>query len=491
MPKEIAAELDDTMIEELMKRAEAVVSSNFDPKEHLPEKIYEFLRPICAATCQGYYAVAMMLLGSMPAITNGASVPLWNQKATPLCTMVFQIGKPQGGKSRLTPIIEEIFDTCDDCVEELVEEMVKDSQEEANGGRGREHVEGEDDGEPPCSVTVTSIALQSFTFTEFFFRCSSAFPQIKKEGKTSLLKKVPSRVWYGVGANLDEAYEFLDGLGMLSAKADQKSSPGVHASTLNLLIGSGKTRRATRTSTSFGQSRAKHVALSIVGNAHPTKMIPLERGLIGNHTAATKERVLFCLDTPVPRHAPLPADVSLGAGVSVWTWLPLTVHTATVFGWSMFYNSPERAEDLEEGDPVENSFDAIDFIGPAEGYKLNFPDGTPSRIRFVRPHADEESAVRTEYRISARWRMPDPAAHVKVGAKRVVDFFKKRPHDTIKFTDSAHKLMLGNQVAQSIRAQVAGSDSTAAAQNSAAAGQMGVVAACLAVLDVAAGGGRV
>ena len=43
----------------------------------------------------------------------------------------------------------------------------------------------EDDDQPLCSVTVTSIALQSFTFTEFFFRCSSAFPQVKKEGKTS------------------------------------------------------------------------------------------------------------------------------------------------------------------------------------------------------------------------------------------------------------------------------------------------------------------
>ena len=353
MPKDAFAELDDSVIDEITKRAEAMVSANFDPKEHLPEKIYDFLRPICAATCQGYYAVAMMMLGSMPAITNGASVPLWNQKASPLCTIVLQIGKPQAGKSRLTPIVEEIFDTCDDCIEALVADVVKESQDDdaPTHGHGQE---GDDDAEGlPGSVSVASIALQSFTFTEFFYRCSASYPQVERKGKTASSKVLPRRVWYGVGANLDEAYEFLEGLGLLSAKADQKSSPGVHASTLNLLMQSGKTRRATRTSTSFGQARDKHVSLSILGNAHPSKMVPLERSLIGNHTAATKERMLFCLDAAVPRHADLPADCNLGADVSSWTWLPLTLHTATVYGWEMYYNSPERASSdaagLEEG----------------------------------------------------------------------------------------------------------------------------------------------
>ena len=64
----------------------------------------------------------MMLLGSMAALTNGASVRIWNQKPSPLVSLVFQIGTPQQGKSRLFAIAEEIFETCDDVVEEMVKE---------------------------------------------------------------------------------------------------------------------------------------------------------------------------------------------------------------------------------------------------------------------------------------------------------------------------------------------------------------------------------
>eukprot|EP00973_Karenia_brevis_P060412 8405903-Karenia_brevis.AAC.1 len=63
----------------------------------------------------------MMTLGAIPALTNGAGVPIWNQKISPLMALVFQIGNPQAGKSRLFAILEEMFDTCDDVVSEKVE----------------------------------------------------------------------------------------------------------------------------------------------------------------------------------------------------------------------------------------------------------------------------------------------------------------------------------------------------------------------------------
>ena len=81
---------------------------------------------------------------------------IWNQKPTPLVAPVFQIGNAQAGKSRLFSVCEEIFDTCDDVIGEHVHSML---------GEG-----------PP--VTLQSITLQSFTFTEFFYRSSSSFPLV-------------------------------------------------------------------------------------------------------------------------------------------------------------------------------------------------------------------------------------------------------------------------------------------------------------------------
>ena len=91
--------------------------------------------------------------------------------------------------------------------------------------------------------------------------------------------------------NLDEGYEFLQGLALTSQeKGDKDSSPSLHASTLNSLIQAGKTKRATRTSTSFGSSRATPVSISVLGNGHPDKFIPMERGLIGLRFIALRER---------------------------------------------------------------------------------------------------------------------------------------------------------------------------------------------------------
>eukprot|EP00969_Alexandrium_andersonii_P030951 1351337-Alexandrium_andersonii.AAC.1 len=123
MPRDSASvDLPDDFVEDLMTQAQALVAREFDPAEHLPGKVFDFIKPICVGTCQGYYAVAMMMMmmmGAMPAITNGAAVPLWNQKGTPLTSVVIHVGNPQGGKSRLTPVVEEIFDICDDVLEEI------------------------------------------------------------------------------------------------------------------------------------------------------------------------------------------------------------------------------------------------------------------------------------------------------------------------------------------------------------------------------------
>ena len=191
--------------------------------------MYEFLEHIVITICQGYFTTALLFACSMAALTNGAAVKIWNQKPTPLAAPVFHIGNAQAGKSRLLSVCEEIFDTCDDVIGEHVHTMLREG--------------------PP--VTLQSITLQSFIFTEFFIRWSISFPLIAfTEGDERVTNFEQSVVWSGRAFNLDEAYELLDGLGLLArgrGRGDVDRAPTMHASTLSTLIGGGKTRRATRT----------------------------------------------------------------------------------------------------------------------------------------------------------------------------------------------------------------------------------------------------
>ena len=51
--------------------------------------------------------------------------------------------------------------------------------------------------------------------------------------------------------------------------------------------------------------------------------------------------------------------------------------------------------------------------------------------------------VRTEWRISGRWRVRDQTDHIQAGARRVCEYFAKRPHNILELTDQAQKLLLG------------------------------------------------
>ena len=156
------AELSDSQVRELMAKAQKCVDDTFSAKEHLPEKVYKFLSPIVVTTCQGFYAVTMMLAGAMAALTNGASVQLWSQKASPLVAMVFQIADAQKGKSRLWSVIEELFDTCDDVVQELATNALRDALEAQRGAASDRPEHDLTQPEPhETTVTNTSISLDA------------------------------------------------------------------------------------------------------------------------------------------------------------------------------------------------------------------------------------------------------------------------------------------------------------------------------------------
>ena len=196
-----------------------------------------------------------------------------------------------------------------------------------------------------------------------------------------------TRLWWGQCINCDEAYEFWDLFGLTG---DKTSGVNPHASMLNTLINQGRTKRATRTSTNYGEGvRAKPISLSVLGNGHPKRVVAMERGLIGNHTVACKERFLLVTDHSVARHDKLPPHITSSSG-SRYTWLPLTPLQAKVFQWQDLLNNPayfKQAGSLQvtEDDDVEDiDQPGLETEGPPHGFPVVLPDGVPSRVRYVR-----------------------------------------------------------------------------------------------------------
>eukprot|EP00435_Cladocopium_sp_Y103_P009138 s250_g2.t1 len=422
MPPHNDEGLTEKNIDALFRAAVDVAQDNFHAADHLPKAVYDYLLPISTSTCQGLYA--MLFLGSMPALSNGASIRLWSQKPSPLALMVLHMAPAQRGKSRLYQAVELLFETADDFVEKL-------AREEANKVAQRLAPEGVDQPSPEVPGQTKSMCLQSFTMTEFFYRCSVDFPQVEIHSGGSKKDKTALRLCFGQAFNLDEAYEFLENLSLLGSRSDKgkDSSVNAHASTLNTLLARGKTKRATRTSTSYEASRTQHISLSLLGNGHPSKLIPMERNLEGQHTAATKERFLLCVDVSVPRHEALSPDMlAADDSLPAWTWLPLTPLQATIFGWSELLNNPGHFSKqdgvLEREEQDEEGFPAV------------LPDGVSSRVR---------SSQTCAHGVAHQWPMASSSQteHIQAGARRVCEYFAKRPHNVLELTDQAQKLLLG------------------------------------------------
>jgi hypothetical protein len=335
--------------------------------------------------------------------------------------------------------------------------------------------------------------MMTFTPAELFSRCSGDWPQIKEAVELAGLgmRGLPPRTWFSMLLNLDEGYLFLTSIGLVSGEkgsGGKDCGPNEHASTLNTFLASGKTQRDTRTSGNYGGSGTSPVNIGIAGNIHPRMLMAMERGLVGNHVQATKERFVYCAGRACRRHSDLPSDYQLPENVSLWTWLPLTARFATSFGWDSFYQNPDAAAQNLQACSDEESLaaraDDCQHVGPAGGYKIVLRDGVSVRIRYVA----KDGSLSTQYRISSRWRLPPPLIPLVRGTRQVVKFFETHPHMTIPFTEVARQNLMGAQLEQSLLASDANAigDSTAEAQHGAAAGQIGIFAGLVRVLRMAA-----
>ena len=301
MPVTQSKELTNREVHDVSDRCLEIVASNFAAAEHLPQELQSLLQPIEVATCQGAFPVLVMTVGSFAGLTNGAQVQMWSAAPTPISVGALYVGDAQQGKSRLSTLASGTITAADEIVASLAQSLL-DNADAPDGDR------------KPSRVTVRFIGMMDFTPLELFVRCSGDWPQVK-EAPDLDLPGLENRLWYSMLVNLDESYSFLQSMGMISSdtsKARGKdSNPSVHASTLNTLIGTGKTQRDTRTSGSYGGSKALPLNVAILGNLHWRMLIAMERGAIGNHVAATKERFLVCAGQACRRHSDLPADFKM------------------------------------------------------------------------------------------------------------------------------------------------------------------------------------
>ena len=453
-----ATRVQDITGEEIRAIAAVVnehVDKHFSASEHLSEKLQDLLRPLEVTTCQGPFPVLTVMLATMSGLSNGANIQLWNAGPTPISAMALYAGDAQQGKSRLSAAVSAMIAAADDEIAAVVQQRL-----EAMAPPGGVIVPGWE-AQRPKKLTVRTIGMQDFTPTELFARCSGEWAQIKEA--PDLIEGVPSlkpRAWHSTLDNLDEAYSFLGKLGLIGSDARSGASrdtgPSEHASTLNALMGTGKLQRDTRTSGSYGGAGSPAVNVAIVGNWHWKMLLAVERGLVGNHVAATKERSLYCAGAAAKRREDLPADFLLPPNQPRWTWLPLTAKLADSFGWSPYYQAPEAAAHTlqpgaEEAGVARGAADdvaEVEAVGPSQGYKVELPDWVTLRLRYVRVNG----ILQTQYRISARWSLPSPYLALVAGVRRVICFFKTRPHHSIPFEPAARELLLGAQLEQSLLA---------------------------------------
>ena len=241
-----------------------------------------------------------------------------------------------------------------------------------HGGRAYGHIGGERGG------GVASAFRSPRIFLQVFYR----FPQMEFGARK---EKEGRRLWYGQAFNLDEASEWLKNLSLIGCPGEKSKATSInpHTSTLNTLIARGKTKRAARTSTSYEGKASQRVSFSVLGNGHPTRIIAMERNLEGQHTAATRERFMMCVNSSVARRDALPESMLVAdPDLPAFTWLPLTTLQAAIFKREGVVNNPEYF-----ANSVAESQDA-----DQEGYPIAFPDGVPSRIRY-KVQTDDRGAL--------------------------------------------------------------------------------------------------
>lgn len=227
------------------------------------------------------------------ACANGAVVDCFpgTGAGAPLSLVAINCNASQTRKSQLTQVLQQVADAIDKKVLERAT------------ARG-------------VVTRVESTTLATFTEQGFLTRCSGEWKQVLFEDGASF-RHLSNLV------NLDEAYQFLTHLGLLSEPASKtggkKRGSGEMASELNRILQTGCTSYACKTQGSFGAATQRQmVGLLAFGNSHPSKYVPVLKQETGQHSAATLERFLQTTGRPVEPHSGLPGGLEVPEDFEPW-----------------------------------------------------------------------------------------------------------------------------------------------------------------------------
>ena len=153
-----------------------------------------------------------------------------------------------------------------------------------------------------------------------FERCSGDYRQVQN-AKDFDGADLDRSLHFGRLANVDEVYAFFQDFGLVQEDGKRRGSSNAqcavnpHAGTLNRFLQFGECSRTTKTAGTYGEGVVPPVSFALGGNMHPDVAIPMERGEVGNHTGALKERILFFTAPRVQPHEGIPDDYELPEGV--------------------------------------------------------------------------------------------------------------------------------------------------------------------------------
>ena len=467
-----------------------IVDRHFDAKKILTPAGHALVQTYAIKAAHPEMPYAMHFLSMLCSLVNGVRSELFPSSESPFFHLFFNINYSQTRKSSITGNGDAFGDQLDKHVSKTIKERFEHL---ANSGDDPSGTQSQ------ASPKVMSAVIHSATPAEFFHRCAGDFDQVENVDKLGH-DKLRGRHNFGVLVNLDEAYDFLQSFGLLSddSKAGAKGGRGgvnPNQSALNKLMQYGQASRATKSCGSFGAAGSPTVSCGIASNLHPSQYAPMERGELGSHHAATKERATIATGRPVQPHGPLPADYQLPPGFDRFKWVPLMPDIAAVLELTEGASSPDdaaRSWERANPDPSAVGGEVVGeatYLPDAHGFKVKLPDGVDSQVRFrLAPATDKPSGFEAEWRISNR-DFPTPAAHnLQICAARVFKYFDK-PHMKIGMAVAAKAAFQSYMGAYNVQGYLAREkgDINRGARLGAAPWQLGELASMLCVFDLFCG----
>ncbi|CAK0801158.1 unnamed protein product [Prorocentrum cordatum] len=439
---------------EEMESAWAYIDENFDPELLFGKVGYQFVLSHAIRSSTHPLVTGVTLIAAMAPLTNGANIKTFPGSPTQLNVVAVLTNFPQTRKSQMTKLAKEIGDCLDAKILAKLEAKVAEELEARNrpvdiGGPGAP---------PKAPPRVASAVLASFTPAKFFEKMSGDAQQLDNAEDVGLPSLLGS-VHLGRLANADEVYAPFAAFGLIRDDSHRSSTNAQtvneHAGTLNRLLQWGECPRATKSSGSYGGGLTPAVSLAWLGNIHPEIAVPMDRGALGSHAGATKERMFFYTGRPEPPHSALPDAYELPENHA---WAELDVDMAVLSGMKELIGDPEAAEQAQlprarahaDEAPEEGGDRSVRYRPDAEGFLFTMPDGVPSRLRYC--WANDEWVA--EYRIGNK-NIPLPPSHeIAAAAERVSTLFSKAG-ETVTLSEVAAKLMRSVSTFASVKASLA------------------------------------